>query len=223
MKCKNCNVELASYLNRCPLCKTKVDNKNDDNPYNNEIETLSTKINMIYFSKTIIRILLIANIITMICNICINKKLSWSLYVLFATIYFCSHYLFIILSNKKAALIINVICLEALLLTIALLTHTLPWFIYLVGPLIILVLLFVLLNVYLSKFTNILRNMSCLLMYIVFFLYILNGLISLFKYGQYLLSWSLIANVPIIILSVTAMLLSLNKKIVDEVEKRFFI
>ena len=222
MKCKNCKVELASYLNRCPLCNEKVKKIDNNNPYSDEIEDFSTGLNILYFSRLIIKLLLAANIITMICNLCINKTISWSLYSLFGSLYFCSFYLFFII-NKKTSLIINVICLEALLFVIALLSHTLAWFIYLVGPIILLVLIFVLLNIYLSKHTNILRNTSCLLMYIALFLYLLNGLISLFKYRQYILSWSLIANIPIVIVSSISLLLSFNKRIVEEVEKRFFI
>jgi hypothetical protein len=110
-----------------------------------------------------------------------------------------------------------------LLLMIAYLTHSLDWFIYLVGPIILIVLYFVLLNIYLSNYKNILRNFSILLMYIALILFILNGLIRVYKYGSFSITWSIYSNIPILIIGFLFFGLSFNKRIQNEFEKRFFI
>ena len=224
MYCKKCKVRLKDYLDKCPLCHTKVDIINEDNnPYNKYVEDFSTNVNIKYFSNLIMRILILIVIITMICNLCINKKISWSLYVVVSSLYICSYYLYYILENKKLAFIWNVLSLEILLFTISYLTHSTPWFLLLVGPIILMVSGYILLNIYLSKYHNILRNFSILLLYIIAFLYLLDSFINMYKHNIFTIKWSLISNIPIFIISVILFILSFNKKISNEVEKRFFI
>ena len=46
MKCKNCNVNVKSYLEYCPLCHEKLNNNTtDDSPYNNHFESFSKNLN----------------------------------------------------------------------------------------------------------------------------------------------------------------------------------
>ena len=223
MKCKNCKVTLAPYLDKCPLCGLKQEKQSDNNAYNSIVENFSTRINIIYFSRLIMKILLLSNIICMIVNLIVNKKVSWSLYVLASTQYLFSYYLYLILSNKKIAFIVNMICLELLLFMIAYLTSSLPWFIYLVGPFIVLIVYFILLNIYLSEYKNILRNFSIILIYISFCLNVINGCINVYKINKFIYTWSIKANIPLLIISIILLLLSFNRKISEEVEKRFFI
>ena len=223
MKCNNCNVYLAEYLDECPLCHTKIEKIDNNNAYSDHIEELSRDLNLLYFSKTIIKILILTNIICMICNLSINKTISWSLYVLFSSIYICSYALYIVLKNKLLAFVFNMFSLELLLFMIALLTHSLNWFIYFVGPYLVLFTLFVLLNIYLSKQKNILRNVACFLIFIAFCLTVINGGIKLYQKSDILLTWSIISNTPIIIISGLLMILSFNTKISNEIEKRFFV
>ena len=76
MKCKNCKVTLAPYLDRCPLCNQKQEKLNNDSVYSPTIENFSTKLNIIYFSRTIMKLIFLSNIICLICNIAINHKVS---------------------------------------------------------------------------------------------------------------------------------------------------
>ncbi len=223
MKCKNCNVELAPYLDKCPLCNQKVQNKTNNNVYNNKIEEFSTRLNLLYYSSFIIKLLILTNIICIICNLSINRTISWSIYVIFSSIFVSSFSLYIILKNKILALIINTLSLELLLFVISYITKNTSWFIYLVGPFIILLVSFFLLNIYLSGKKNILRNMSCILIYIAFTLYIINICISLFNTRKVIATWSTYSNIPILLVSIILMGLSFNKKITEEIEKRFFI
>lgn len=223
MKCRNCKVELAPFLDKCPLCKESVEKLSDNHTYNIISENFSTRINMLYFSKLIMKLLLISNIICLTINLIVNKKVSWSFYVMFSTLYICSFYLYLVLNNKKLAFILNMFSLELLLFIIAYITHSLSWFIYLVGPFILIVVGFVLLNIYLSKYKNILRNFSCLLIYISFILNLINGLIIIYKTNRFNLTWSMYSSIPLLIISILLMILSFNKKISEEIEKRFFI
>lgn len=223
MKCKKCNVSLAPYLSICPLCGTKVKQTHEENIYSNRIEELSTKVNLLYFSKALIKVLLLTNIICIICNLAINKTLSWSYYVLSSSLYLSSFFLYLILNNKISAFLLNMVSLEILLFTISWLTNTTSWFLYLVGPFILLIILYVLLNIYLSKYKNILRNFSCILTYISFCLFVINGCIRLYKTNIFEVTWSIYSNIPILTISLLLMILSFNKKITDEIEKRFFI
>lgn len=223
MKCKKCNVNLAPYLDKCPLCNQRVTKTSDNHTYNNEIETFSTRINIIYFSRLIMKILLLSNIICILLNIIINHKVSWSLYVIFSTLYIFSFYLYIVMNNKKLSFTLNMVSLELLLFMIAYLSNTLSWFTCLVGPFILIIVCFVLLNIYLSNYKNILRNFSVILVYLSFVLNLINGLIILYKTNIFDITWSKYSSIPLLIISIILMILSFNKKISEEIEKRFFI
>ena len=223
MKCKKCKVEIAPYLDKCPLCNTKIEKQSDNHSYNNVVENFSTRINVIYFSRLIMKVLLLSNIICILLNIIINKKVDWSLYVIFSTLFIFSFYLYIVLNNKKTAFLLNVFFLELLLFMLAFLTNTLSWFTCLVGPFILEIVLFILLNIYLSKYRNIIRNFSCILVYISLVLNLINGLIMVYNTNRFSLTWSIYSSAPLLIISVILMLLSFNKKISEEIEKRFFI
>ena len=224
MKCKNCNVKVASYLEKCPLCGDKLnDNITYDNPYNSQIERFSKKVNTIYFTKLVYKLLIFSSLIVMLINYLINKKINWSLYVLFSSIYISSFYTFIILKNKKAALFINIFCLELLLFMISYLTNSVNWFIFLVGPIIFLITLFVYLNIYLTSNDNILRNFSCLILYILICLILINGLIKIYNTNVFEITWSIYTTIVLSIISLISFILSFNKKITNEFEKRFFI
>ena len=224
MKCKNCNVEVSSYLKECPLCHEKLNiNITKDNPYNYEIENFSKRVNTIYFSKIILKILIFSSLIILLINYLVNKRISWSLYVLSSSIYLSSFYTFIIYTNKKIAFIINNICLELLLFTISYLTHNISWFLYLVGPIILILTLFIYINVYLTKYNNVLRNFSILLTYLSISLFILNILIKLYKINTIQITWSLYTSIILLPICIICFILSFNKKIENEIEKRFFI
>ena len=223
--CKNCKVKLGKYHTVCPLCHKKVQSEdlNDTNPYGSEIENFSTRVNIIYFSKLIIELLVLSSVITMVCNLAINGRISWSLYVIFSSIYICSYYLYFIFKNKMISFSINMLCLELLLFVIAYLTNGLRWFLCLVGPFILLMYLFIILNYGLSKMKNVIRNFAYLLLYVAFSLSIINGLIILFNTNNFVITWSIYSNIPLIIVSLIFVGLSFNKNVLNEFEKRFFI
>lgn len=224
MYCKKCNVKLKEYLHECPLCHTKVHNIDDEsNPYDSYVENFQTRVNIKYFSKLIMKSLFLVSLITLLVNLIVNGKVNWSLYAITSSFYICSFYAYVILENKKSAFIINMLSLEILLFVISYLTHSTSWFLYLVGPIILMVLFFVLLNIYLARYKNMLRNFSVILMYIALILFLLNGLIRVYNTKAFDITWSIYSNIPIVIISFILYGLSFSTKVQNEFEKRFFI
>ena len=224
MYCKKCNVKLKEYLHECPLCHTKVHNIDDEsNPYDSYVENFQTRVNIKYFSKLIMKSLFLVSLITLLVNLIVNGKVNWSLYAITSSFYICSFYAYVILENKKSAFIINMLSLEVLLFVISYLTHSTSWFLYLVGPIILMVLFFVLLNIYLARYKNMLRNFSVILMYIALILFLLNELIRVYNTKVFDITWSIYSNIPIVIISFILYGLSFSTKVQNEFEKRFFI
>jgi hypothetical protein len=220
MYCKNCKVKLTS--NKCPLCGYELDNDNTNESYANTIEKLPYNIGLIYFSRIVILVLVISTIITMIINYAINKELTWSLIVIGSSIYISTHHFYLNMENKSIAFVINVFTLELLLGIIAYLT-SLNWYLYLVMPLILCVAFNFLIYLYISRSNNIMRNMSYYLFLIGLFLIEVNGIERLFNTKHLYLTWSKPFSITIIIISLIMFLLSFNKKIREEVNKRFFV
>ena len=224
MICKNCGVKLDASLIKCPLCGEKVRNNNSYNSlYSMDVEYLAKDISIMYFAKLVILILFLSTIVTIICNLAIDKKISWSFYVIFSFLFISSHYFYLVSSRRKVCFIINTISLELLLFMIAYLNNGLNWYLYLVGPFILIGSLFVLFITFISKFKNILRNISYFILYVAISLILINGLISLFITSKFNLSWSYYSLISLFIVSMILFILSFNKKCMTEVEKRLFI
>ena len=220
MYCKKCNVKLTS--SNCPLCGYKVDEEDTNNSYSSTIEKLPYNLGLVYSFRITILVLVIGTIVTMICNLAISKQLTWSLIVIFSTLYFSTHYLYMTMEHKVLAFIINVISLELLLGSIAYISSW-NWYIYLVMPLILLISINFLLYLWISKSHNMLRNMSMYLFLIGLFIAEINGICNLYKEKVIYLTWSYNITLVIIIISLVLYLLSFNKKIKEEVDKRFFV
>jgi len=226
MYCNKCGVKLANYLTKCPLCGQKISDEfdyNDNCSYSSDIEYLSKEINIIYFAKLIMTILILLTVASVICNLAINKTISWSLYVIFSCLFVCFHYSFLISSKRRLCFIINVINLELLLFVSAYLNNGLRWYLYLVGPFVFLGAVSLILLSFLSKFKNIFRNIAYFLIYTSLMLFIINGLIKVYNTKLFYLTWSYYTNAPIILISILLIILSFNKKLMIEVDKRLFI
>lgn len=224
MYCKNCGVKLDLSLTKCPLCGEKVKNNNSYNSlYSLDIDYLAKDISIMYFSKLIILILFLSTIVTIICNLAIDKKISWSFYVIFSFLFIASHYFYLSTSKRKICFIINTFSLELLLFIIAYLNKGLNWYLYLVGPFILMGSSFILFINFISKFKNILRNISYFLLFVAIILLLINGLISLYMVNKFILNWSYYSLISLVVVASILFGLSFNKKCMTEVEKRLFI
>ena len=224
MHCKDCGVKLDPSLIKCPLCGERVKNNNTNNSlYSVDVEYLAKDISIMYFAKLIISIMFLATAVTIICNLAIDKKISWSFYVIFSFLFISSHYFYIVSSRRKLCFIVNTISLELLLFIIAYLNNGLSWYLCLVGPFILIAAIFVLFINFISKYKNILRKFSYATLYIAISLILINGLINLYVIDKFVLGWSYYSLISLVIVAIILFILSFNKKCMTEVEKRLFI
>lgn len=227
--CVNCGVKLKKSEKTCPLCNTKVINPNDkkDNyepAYPNIIENFNN-INFKFLAKLIVIVLLILTSITVLCNILIAKKITWSIYVIVSTLYISSHLLLLLRKSIFIPLTIEFISLELLIFVIAYLNNGMHWFLYLVFPFIMILWIYIMLCTYLIKKRkkSILRRIAICIAFSATALIVIESCIDLFKYETINLKWSIYASEPILIISILIFILSYNKKLLDEIKQRIFI
>lgn len=227
--CVNCGVKLKSSEKECPLCHTKVINPNNleclDKPVYSILSDEYNKINIKFVCVLITVILVLISFITVFCNLIFTGRLSWSIYVLFSIIYLNSKLSFAVLKNKYISFVIELISTELLLFVIAYLNNGLHWYVYLVGPIIFIVWLYILICTLVleSKKYNFLRRFSLCFLFISLILIVIEGGVDLFKNNIINFNWSPYAVVPIIIISVIIYIISYNNKLLDEIKQRLFI
>jgi len=226
--CVNCGVKLKNSEKKCPLCNTIVINPNKENvyepAYSNVIEKFNS-INLSYLVKLIMIILFILALVTVVCNIIISKKISWSIYVVSSIIYVSSHLSFLIRKSIFIPLTIELISLELLLFIIAYLNNGMHWYLYLVFPFILVLWVYIILCTYFVKKRkkSLLRNLSICFLFSCVALIVIEGGIDLFNNDIIKLKWSLYASLPIIIISIIMFIISFNKKLLDEIKQRIFV
>jgi hypothetical protein len=227
--CVNCGVKLKQSEKVCPLCNTKVINSNNleclDKPVYSILNDEYNKINHKFVCELITIILIIISLITILCNLIFTGKLSWAIYVLISMLYLNSKLSFILFKNKYIAFVIELISTELLLFVIAYLNNGLHWYMYLVGPIVFVIWLYVLfcMLVLKSKKYNFLRRFALCFSFISLVLIVIEGGIDLFRNNIINFNWSVYAIVPITILSIIMYIISYNSKLLDEIKQRIFI
>lgn len=227
--CVNCGVKLAKSEKKCPLCHTIVYNPNVkeieyEEAYSSKVETFN-KVDKKYLSKLISLSLTMIGLISILCNLIISKEISWSIYVMSVILYICSYLIFLVNKNVYISLVLQLVCLEILLFVIAYLNHGLHWYLYLLMPFIMILFGYILLCTYLIKKRkhNFLKRISFCFGFTALTLIIIESGIDLYCDNVIKLTWSLYADLPILIISVIAFVLSFNKKMLDQIKRRIFI
>ena len=85
--CIKCGVELSEYMKECPLCKTKVADRDDlemiantDYPdYKISPRGETKRVNSLFVGKLLSMLFFNYAMITMVINILVDKKISWSM------------------------------------------------------------------------------------------------------------------------------------------------
>ena len=122
--CVNCGVELEKSEKKCPLCGVEVinpaqppeDKEPRQRPYPNRIEELSMNINKQFAAALLSVFMVFAAAICCVCNIIIDKSITWSQYVIGA-IFFTWVVVTVPLIFKRAVLIKSLVLdIAALLL-----------------------------------------------------------------------------------------------------------
>ena len=227
--CVNCGVKLASSEKKCPLCNTVVYNPNIKEDtyhpnYSDKIEKIKS-INLRYIVKLSVIVLLILGIISVFCDLIITKSISWSIYVICSILYLSCHLSFIMGKGIKIPMLLELVGSELFLLVITYLNDGLLWYKYLAMPFIFILWLYVVLCIYLvkRKTKSLLRRIAICLMFSSITLIIIEILIDLYLRGVISLSWSIYAMLPISIISTLILILSYNRKLLDEIKQRIFI
>lgn len=227
--CVNCGVKLASSEKKCPLCNTVVYNPNIKEDtyhpnYSDKIEKIKS-INLRYIVKLSVIVLLILGIISVFCDLIITKSISWSIYVICSILYLSCHLSFIMKKGIKIPMLLELVGSELFLLVITYLNDGLLWYKYLAMPFIFILWLYVVLCIYLvkRKTKSLLRRIAICLMFSSITLIIIEILIDLYLRGVISLSWSIYAMLPISIISTLILILSFNRKLLDEIKQRVFI
>lgn len=137
--CVNCGVELEKSEKRCPLCGVEVinpaqppeDKEPRQRPYPNRIEELSMNINKQFAAALLSVFMVFAAAICCVCNIIIDKSITWSQYVIGA-IFFTWVAVTVPLLFKRAVLIksivLDIAALLFFLFMVSRLDGSSPWF-----------------------------------------------------------------------------------------------
>ena len=226
--CVNCGVRLAKSEHVCPLCNTKVINPNKLKEeyipaYSSQIEKFKT-INYKFLAKLIILILLSLGLITVLCDLIITKSISWSIYVVCATLLLSSHFTFPFNKNIYISFSIILITTELLLFAIAYLNNGMHWYIYLVLPFIFIFWCYIMIctRIIKKRSKGFLRRIVLCLIFSSLALIAIEGGIDLYNNNLHL-TWSLYAALPITIISIILFIISFNKKLIEEIKQRIFI
>lgn len=227
--CVNCGVKLASSEKKCPLCNTVVYNPNikEDSYYPNYSDKIEKfkSINFRYIVKLCVLVLFVLGVISIFCDLIITKKISWSIYVVCSILYLSCHLSFIMRKGIKIPLLLELIGSELFMFVIAYLNDGLSWYLYLAMPFIFILWVYIVLCIYLvkRKTKSLLRRIAICLMFSSITLIIIEVLIDLYLRKEVLLTWSIYAMLPISIISTLILILSFNRKLLDEIKQRIFI
>ncbi len=228
--CVNCGVKLAKSEHKCPLCETIVVNPNVDinnieEAYPNRIEIHTPKINWKYLFKLFNMFLIVFGLTTVLCDLFIIGKITWSLYVLASTSYVGIVLFFMLLKNKYLSLIIWLLSTELLIFLIAYLNNGMNWFLFLVMPFLFIFGIFCLIILWIIKRKN--KNLIRILSFVFFFcalsIIAIEILIDLYSFKEIDLYWSIFVTLPIILISALFIIISCNKKLLNEIKQRIFV
>ena len=231
--CVNCGVKLAKSELKCPLCTTPVINPNKqlsdtmEFAYSDKIENLSKKrIDWKYVTKLAITFLIFLTSIAVLCNIVISGKFSWSIYVICSVAYLICQLSFVYFKNIYLALIISLLSDEGFMFVIAYLNNGMQWYLYLILPFILIIMIYVIMCFGIfkrKKKKNLLRNLSICFLWSAGAIMLIETLIDLYNGNGVSLFWSICAALPIAIISITAFIVSYNKKLLEKIKQKIFI
>lgn len=229
--CVNCGVELADDVKACPLCGVPVINPAIEKRPSETLHYPQTPMegyrsNYRDLVGPIAIFLLIPVLITIICNWLTSGRLSWSVYVV-ASIALADVFILLPLALRRPR---PVLCISADCVAIALFLWVLEymtggaWFFPLGLPLVLLAWVFLVGMRYLvfSKQLRKLVRAAGVLLAIALFSVCAELFINLNRQGTLFLSWSIYIVVPCVILALIALLINRNRRLKEEVKRRFY-
>ena len=232
--CVHCGVELAPSEEKCPLCKTPVLDPNqawrepDERPYPEKLEVVPPHIDQQYGAQLASIFLMIPMLAVLICDMAINLRMTWSMYVLGAgACAYCWVLLPLALSIQRPYFYIAVdIASSALYLgLIAFLTGGGDWYRMLALPLTLIWGGPGMLSVYVCRRRRRapLDRASLVVLVLAAALTGLEALIDLWTIKSVRLEWSLIALAPLIAMSAAFRIIERKPKLKESILKRLYL
>jgi len=232
--CVNCGVELSLSEKSCPLCGVKVINPADPwkeppkMPYPANVDGEIKHINKKFGALLLFVAMLIPILVSGVCNLLIDGRLTWSLLVtggiLCAEAFILppiaiksrSPYLFLLLDFAAVTLY---------LLLISLLTDGLDWYLFLAFPITDAVFISIFYSAYIarSKKTTLPLKISGFLLIIGGECMIIDCMINFYLHSRVSMFWSLIVAVVCLLFSVFFFILHRRRELLEELKKRLFI
>lgn len=228
--CVNCGVKLAPEKKMCPLCGTPVINPNgkeeeSKSSYPESFEEFKgKKLNRRFLIKILWVLMGISAVVSALIDFIFTASLTWSVFVLASVGYVCCIMLVFFCGKKFLSWLISVVSTLLFLLIIAFLTDGLHWFLYLVAPFTFVFALLVGICVWMAvSKKRMLMKLSLIIFIISVSLVMMEVLIDLYTRSEIYLSWSIASALPVAVFALLILILSKNKKLIEEIKKKTFI
>jgi hypothetical protein len=232
--CVHCGVDLAPSEEKCPLCKTPVLDPNqawreqDERPYPERLEVVPPHIDRKYGAQLASIFLMIPMLAALICDMAINLRMTWSMYVLGAgACIYCWVLLPLSFNIERPYFYIAVDTVSSALylLLIAFLTGGRPWYMALALPLMLIWGGAAMLSVYICRRTTMaaLDKASLVVLIGAAALAGLEALIDLWILHSVRLEWSMYALVPLAASSAVLRIIERKPKLKESILKRLYL
>jgi hypothetical protein len=232
--CVNCGVELDPSLKKCPLCKVPVINPAEKaeetavNTYPSQRDMNVPSINKTMWVKLLSIILVTPAAICLLTNLLYNGTVSWSLYavggIVVAWVIGVSPFLF----KKPAAIkwiIFDVIAVLAYLKLIEFSAANNTWFLPAALPIVLgMAVLTLIITILIQR--KVLRELyiaAAIFLAIGILLVGVEIVLDLYLTGKLSVEWSLFAAVSCLAMTIVFVILERQKRIKDQMKRRFHI
>lgn len=229
--CVNCGVELDSGVKKCPLCGTDVINPNEhvcnpDPPYPVYKPEPKQKVNRGTVVTLLTLLFMLPVFLTFISDFSINKRVTWSSFVIGSVIFVYLIVLFSVIFNEHPALRFSLISVDiaGFLLFIELSTKG-KWFLTFALPITTAIAVFVIAMILLNseKKISALTTVACTGFFAGAYCVLIELLINVTFKIRDVLAWSFYPFITFSILSIALLCIQKNKPLLEKIEKKFFL
>lgn len=231
--CVNCGVELANTEKSCPLCNTPVINpvspwkEPEKKPYPERIDNIMKKIDFKFGVRLASLLLILPAAVTVLCNIAVNRKLDWSLYVVGALACLFVYVLLPLLFKRHRPylfVVMNTVATSVYVAMIAWLNGGFNWYFELAAPVICITFAaaMILTFVYGKKKVAPLHKVAATSLVIGGVAVAVETAVDLFVFGKVLFHWSLYVMIVCAVFAAAFALLQSKRQWKEEIRKRLF-
>lgn len=230
--CVNCGVELADSEKYCPLCDTEVINPKKpwsqpaSTPYPHRVERVLNREAKRFVVGLVSLLLIIPAVISCLANYFVSGSITWAIYVVAACFCVFVYALLPLLQTKLLPLrcwIYDYLCTLFLLAVIDFNSGPVSWFLRLGLPLTSACALFALAVILINQSSMPFFHKAAVFMSALGLLVVATELsIKLFLQTAPYVRWSLYALLPCAIIALVLLIFQRQKKLKDEIKRRFY-